>query len=63
MSLIIIAFLTNDRSKSWVSKYLCKVSIIYSLPVQMHSHLGIPLRDAPDFSSEIPSFPFSSSGS
>lgn len=51
LSVIIIGFLTNDGSKPWLSKPLCRVSIIYSLPVQMivlpRAHLRCV---SPDFS-------------
>lgn len=58
----------NSISNKWQVKVLgFKVFMQsvnhYSWPVQMRSHLGIPLRDVPDFSSKIPSFPISSSGS
>lgn len=35
LSVIIIGLLTNDTPMPWLSKPLCRMSIIYSLPVQM----------------------------
>lgn len=44
LSVIIIGFLTNDTSKPWLSKPLCRVSITYSLPLQMSILPRAPLR-------------------
>lgn len=44
LSVIIRGFLTNDTPMPWLSKPLCRVSIIYSLPVQMSILPRAPLR-------------------